>query len=146
MNIRIVSIGWLVLFFIACRSGQPETFQDAGGAIRGYDPVAYFKEGRPVKGKEGITYAWKGADWHFSSVENRELFKQGPDQFAPQYGGYCAYGTAEGHKAPTEPDAFTILDGKLFLNYNKDVQELWNKDRPGYIKSADSNWQQLRFK
>ena len=137
------------LFFIlinACHTGQPEIYQDASGAIRGYDPVAYIQEGRPVKGKTDLTFRWNGADWHFSTKENLELFEKNPEAFAPQYGGYCAYGTAEGHKAPTEPEAFTVLDGKLFLNYNKEVLAIWNKDRPGFIRKADSNWQQLRTK
>lgn len=133
-----------LLFFTACHTGQPETYQDAAGAIRGYDPVAYFQDGKPVKGQAGLTYRWNDADWHFSTPENLERFKKDPKAYAPQYGGYCAYGTAEGHKAPTEPDAFTVLDGKLYLNYNKEVQVLWNKDRPGFIRKADSNWTSLR--
>ena len=132
------------LLITACHSGQPEIYQDASGAIRGYDPVAYFQEGHPVKGRPDLTYKWNEASWHFSTQENLERFKKDPEAYAPRYGGYCAYGTAEGHKAPTEPEAFTVLDGKLFLNYNKEVLGIWNKDRPGYIRRADSNWSRLK--
>lgn len=133
-----------ILFAISCHSGSPETFQDASGAIHGYDPVAYFKEGKPVKGRPDLTHDWNGATWHFATNEDLDAFKKDPAAYAPQYGGYCAYGTSEGHKAPTEPDAFTIHEGKLFLNYNKEVQVLWNKDRQGHIRRADSNWVRLK--
>ena len=78
--------------------------------------------------------------WNFSNSRNLDEFKSNPVAFAPQYGGYCAYGVADGHKAPTSPDAWTIVDGKLFLNYNKEVKVLWQKDQPGYIKQANENW------
>jgi YHS domain-containing protein len=132
--------GILLLISVSVSAQKGEIFSSGQGAIRGYDPVAYFKEGKPVKGTALLTYTWKGAEWHFASEENREAFAAAPEKYAPQYGGYCAYGTAEGHKAPTEPGAWTIINGKLYLNYSKSVQETWNKDQPGYIKKADANW------
>lgn len=93
-----------------------------------------------MKGTTTLTYTWKEADWHFANAQNLDAFKADPEKYAPQYGGYCAYGTAEGHKAPTEPDAFTIVKDKLYLNYNNKVKETWRKDQPGYIKKADANW------
>jgi YHS domain-containing protein len=143
--LRFATVLSLILMS-ACHSGEPVTFQDASGAIRGYDPVAYILDGKPVKGKPELNYRWNGADWHFSTPENLARFKEDPIKYAPQYGGYCADGTAEGHKAPTEPDAFTVLDGKLYLNYNKEVLAIWSKDIPGYIRKADSNWTRLRDK
>ncbi|HEY0680072.1 MAG TPA: YHS domain-containing (seleno)protein [Chitinophagaceae bacterium] len=119
---------------------KSEIFVKNGAAIRGYDPVAYFTAGKPVKGDSKFTFSWKGANWQFSSSRNLELFKANPEKYAPQYGGYCAYGMANGYKAPTEPDAWSVVNGKLFLNYDEDVQKTWNKDRPGYIKKADANW------
>jgi YHS domain-containing protein len=109
-------------------------------AIQGYDPVAYFKQAMPVSGRPEYSYKWKGAVWQFSSQMNLDDFKANPEKFAPQFGGYCAYGMAEGHKAPTSYDAWTILDGKLYLNYNKNVQGLWNMDRAGNIEKAVKNW------
>jgi len=139
---------FLILLISSCNNPKPMplTYQDSSGAIRGYDPVAYFTVGRPTPGKKELSFAWNGAEWHFASTANLDSFKAMPEHYAPQYGGYCAYGTAEGHKAPTEPDAWTILDGKLYLNYNKDVLVIWSKDRSGYIKKADSNWTYLREK
>jgi YHS domain-containing protein len=119
---------------------QREVFIKSDAAIQGYDPVAYFKKAMPVKGRPEYTYQWKNAIWYFSSQQNLDDFKASPEIFAPQFGGYCAYGMAEGHKAPTSPDAWTVLDNKLYLNYNKGVKELWDKDRSGNIEKANKNW------
>ena len=125
---------------------KAEVFSPSGKAINGYDPVAYFKDGEPVKGNEKISYQWNGANWYFSSTQNLDSFKSNPKKFAPQYGGYCAYGMSQGHKASTEPDAWTIENGKLYLNYNKRVKQMWSKDRLGYIKLADKNWVDIKDK
>jgi len=126
---------------LAQKEGKPTIFTNVNGAIKGYDPVAYHTQGKPTKGKQNIAYEWNGAAWHFSSEENKALFVQNPEKYAPQYGGYCAYGWAQGYPAKTEPDAWTIVEGKLYLNYNKGVQADWEKDIPGYIKKADENYQ-----
>ncbi|MBK9338027.1 MAG: YHS domain-containing protein [Lewinellaceae bacterium] len=114
------------------------------GAIKGYDPVAYFNQNKPVKGKADLTYDWNGARWHFASAENRELFKQHPEQYAPQYGGWCAYGWAQGYPAKIEPEAWSIVDGKLYLNYNLSIQADWKKKQAEYIKTAGKNWAEAR--
>lgn len=119
-------------------------FVESGKAIRGYDPVAYFTDGKAVKGDSTIAYTYQGANWYFASDQNRTTFKADPEKYAPQYGGYCAYGTSQGHKAPTEPDAWTIDNGKLYLNYNQKVKTLWNKDRPGNIEKANQNWPKVK--
>lgn len=119
---------------------KPEIFSDRAGAIRGYDPVAYFTEGKPVKGKAEFTHRWKGATWRFASAANRDRFAAAPEKYAPQYGGYCAYGVASGYAVKIEPDAWRIVDGKLYLNYDRSVQESWSRDIPGYIGKADANW------
>jgi len=123
---------------------QQEVYSKSEAAIQGYDPVAYFRDQKPVKGGKQFTYAWKGATWKFSSARNMNDFKSNPEAFAPQYGGYCAYGVAEGHKAPTSPDAWTIVDGKLYLNYDKGVKALWNKDQNRFIKMANENWETVK--
>lgn len=127
-------------------SQQSAIFQTNGKAIRGYDVVAYFTEGQPVKGNDSLTYQWGNSSWLFSSFTNLELFKQNPEQYAPQYGGYCAYGTASGYKAPTQPDAWAIVNGKLYFNYNLKVKASWDKDRVGYISKADINWPLIKDK
>jgi len=120
-----------------------EVFATEAGASRGYDPVAYHTEGKATPGAEAIVHRWNGATWHFASEENRDLFVANPQRYAPGYGGYCAYGTSNGYKVSTEPEAFAVVDGVLYLNYNVPVQNTWNKDRPGYIRKADGEWQSL---
>jgi YHS domain-containing protein len=121
---------------------EREVFATEEGAIRGYDPVAYFKDGEPIKGKKDWVYQWNGASWYFSTQENMTEFQSAPEKFAPQYGGFCAYGMSdgEGHKATTQPDAWTIVNDKLYLNYNKNVKTLWVKDQKVMIENADKNW------
>lgn len=109
-------------------------------AIRGYDPVAYFTDGQPVKGRKEFTLGWQGADWRFASAENRDLFAADPEKYAPQYGGYCAWAVSRNYTAPTDPDAFTLVSGKLYLNYNAKVMEQWLEDRDANIEQADENW------
>ena len=109
-------------------------------AINGYDTVAYFTEGKPVEGSADHAYEWNGAEWHFASAENLETFKADPEKYAPQYGGYCAYAVAYGSTAKTEPDAWKIVDGKLYLNYDKSIQSRWEEDVPGYIAKVNTNW------
>lgn len=106
-------------------------------AIYGYDPVAYFKVNKAVKGSDDITFEYKGAVWHFSSQENKDLFVSAPQQYSPQYGGYCAYAMSRGRFVGIDEDAFTIHDGKLYLNYSKSVREDWQEDKEGFIKLAD---------
>lgn len=138
---RLVFIFCLSVWTLTSLKAQKsEIFVKDSIAINGYDAVAYFKQSAPVKGQTQFTYLWKGGKWLFSSAENMNDFKANPEKYAPQYGGYCAYGTADGHKAPTDPEAWTVLDGKLYLNYNKKVFGLWQKDRANYIIKADKNW------
>lgn len=114
------------------------TFQ--GVAIQGYDPVAYFTEAKPVPGDPKITATHDGAIYRFASAEHKTMFESDPGKYVPQYGGFCAYGAAQGYNAPVEPEQFTIADGKLYLNYNADVRKRWNEDRGGYISKADAYW------
>ena len=122
------------------RSAEPTVFATGGLAIRGYDPVAYFVDGKPVRGNAEFAHAWNGAIWHFASAENRDRFKSEPAKYAPQYGGYCAYAVSKGYVAPIDPTAWRIVDGKLYLNYNADIQKVWSSDIPGYIGRANANW------
>lgn len=123
---------------------KAEIFSAEGKAIRGYDVVAFFTESASVKGFDSISYNWKDALWVFSSPANRQLFIANPEKYAPQYGGYCAYGTADGHKAPTQVNTWTILNNKLYFNYNNKVKELWSKNTVEFIKLADEKWPALK--
>lgn len=109
-------------------------------AIKGYDTVSYFTEGSPTKGSDKYTAAYNGAIYHFSSADNRDLFKATPAKYAPQYGGFCAMGVAMNQKFDTDPTAWHIKGDKLYLNLNKDVQKQWLKDVPGFLKTAQVNW------
>jgi YHS domain-containing protein len=123
------------------RAGEAPIFSDwRGRAIRGFDPVAYFTEKRPVEGASDITTDWRGATWRFASEENRARFLADPAAFAPQYGGYCAYAVAKGTTASIDPEAWRIVDGKLYLNYSPSVQLQWAADIPGHIAKADANF------
>jgi YHS domain-containing protein len=135
----LISFGFLQSC-IAQKKAQSEFFSTTDGAIKGYDPVAYFANSKPVKGKENIAYQWKNATWHFDSEANKQLFVANPEKYAPQYGGYCAYGWSKGYAVKIEPDAWSIVNEKLYLNYDKNVQTNWEKDRQGYIKKADANF------
>jgi YHS domain-containing protein len=136
----------LVLMGISLSAQKSATFIQSGKAIRGYDPVAFFTENKPVKGEDKFVYKWNNADWYFSSQKNLDLFKASPEKYAPQYGGYCAFGLSNGYKAPTDADAWTIENGKLYLNYNTDVREMWKKEKKDRIEKADKNWPGVKDK
>jgi YHS domain-containing protein len=121
-----------------------EVFTRWGVAIRGTDPVAYFTEGRPVEGRSDFTADWNGAEWRFASAENRDRFIADPEAYAPQYGGFCAWAVSQGYTASTVPEAWRIVDGKLYLNYSIGVQKQWEGNIPGNITRADANWPGLR--
>ncbi|TGK08230.1 YHS domain protein [Leptospira selangorensis] len=122
---------------------DPVFKQDGKTAIQGYDPVAYFKESKPKEGNPKFSFHWKGADWRFSSEKNLESFKKSPESFAPQYGGYCAYAMRDGETYETDPKAWKIVSGKLYLNYNEKVHGFWERDIPGNIVKADNQWKVL---
>ncbi|MEM9939062.1 MAG: YHS domain-containing (seleno)protein [Pseudomonadota bacterium] len=109
-------------------------------AVEGHDPVAYFKVGEPVKGSKDFTTTYEGAEFRFSSAENKAEFEADPARYAPQYGGYCAWAVAQGQTAKGDADHWAVVDGKLYLNYNRSIQNKWNEDRSGFITSADQNW------
>lgn len=118
----------------------------SGSALRGYDAVAYFTASSAVKGDPRYEYVWKGAKWFFSSEENMLRFKADPEAFAPQYGGYCSYAVSEGYTAEGDPEAWKVVDGKLYLNYSLAVKHKWEKEQEGRIEKGDRNWASFRAK
>jgi YHS domain-containing protein len=112
-------------------------------AINGYDTVAYFTVGKAVKGQDALSTDWMGAKWKFSTQAHLDLFKANPEKYAPQYGGYCAYGVTQDYLVKVDPDQFTVREGKLYLNYDAGVQAKWLKDPAGYIKAADAKFSGL---
>ena len=121
----------------------PPVYLVKGVAISGYDPVAYFTDKKPVKGNPAIALEHESAKYFFASEEHRELFKREPDKYLPQYGGYCAWAVFHGSTAKTDPTAWTIHDGKLFLNYDKGVKVSWDKNLARHIVKADANWPKI---
>ena len=124
---------------------DPATYlNDAGVALAGNDPVAYFTVKAPVKGQAALSAKYQDATYWFISQENRTAFLAEPGKYAPQYGGYCAYAAALGKKAPGDPTQWSVVGDKLYINYDARIQKQWLADVPGYIKSADSKWSDLK--
>lgn len=121
-------------------ASKPSIYANDGIAIDGTDAVAYFTEGKPVAGSPEFAHDWMGATCHFSTAENRDAFAADPEAYAPQYGGYCAYAVSEGYTASTVPEAWKIVDGKLYLNFSRRIQRRWERNIPERIESADANW------
>lgn len=132
----------LVLLLVpAAFAAEPEVYTGRNGlAVGGYDTVAYFQVGEPVKGSADFALDYKGATWRFSSQENLATFEADPGAFAPRYGGYCAWAVAQGKLVKGSPKVWTIHDGTLYLNVNKGTQKKWLKDIPGFIAAADEIW------
>jgi YHS domain-containing protein len=140
--IYLIALAMTLLFSLGMnnRVHAGDYFERNGIAIDGYDAVAYFSENKAVKGMKEFATEYKGSIFHFSSAANRDKFQNNPESYVPQFGGFCAYGAAGGYKAKIDPTAFSIVDGKLYLNYNDKVQSLWNKDVGGYIEKAKKLW------
>lgn len=122
-----------------------ETLQDQNGVtLSGHDAVSYFTMNKPVKGYAGISAIHDGAIYHFSSEANRDTFKANPSKYAPQYGGFCAYGAAIGAKFPIDPTVFSVIDDKLYVNNSANVSKLWNAKQAKAITLADTKWSKIR--
>ena len=144
MNRRAALIGFAAFAISGTQSiaRSPEIYTGilSSTAVGGYDPVAYFREGKPVIGKSDITWTWRRATWRFTSAANRETFKQKPESYAPAYGGYCAWAVSQGYTAKGDPRHWKVVGGKLYLNFDARVQSTWETDIPGNLSKADSNW------
>jgi YHS domain-containing protein len=148
MATRIVTL--LMLLGLAACAATPghvhqgktvdEINNQSGLALQGYDPVAYFKEGKTSIGDAAITFQWQGATYRFSSLEDRQAFMANPERYAPQFGGYCAFAVSRGTIANGDPHQWAIENDRLFLNNNALAMTLWNQDRPGNIRAGDENW------
>ncbi len=119
---------------------KPVYFATEGAAMAGYDPVSYFDSDVPIQGQPTIAVMWKGAEWHFASQENRERFESNPRAYAPQFGGYCSYAMAKGVLKSTDPMAWQVVDGRLYLTHSPEIEQIWQQDRSEYIQMAEQNW------
>ena len=124
----------------AAHAAEPQPFATGGIAINGYDPVAYFTQGKPVEGDAAITSDWLGAKIQFASTEHKAIFDADPDKYAPKYGGYCAYAVSKGYTATTDPGAWSIYEDRLYLNFSKTVRALWSVRKGSHVRAADANW------
>ena len=118
-------------------------YSQDGIALKGTDPVAYFTQGQVVAGKSEFSHDWGNTTWYFASAEHRDLFASDPQKYAPQYGGFCAWAVSKNNTAPIDPEAWKIVNDKLYLNYSPSIQEKWSKDIPGNIAKGDRNWPEL---
>jgi YHS domain-containing protein len=114
--------------------------------ISGYDPVAYFTDGKAMKGSGYHVADYKGVTYAFASKDHKQLFEDNPEKYVPAYGGYCAYGVAVGKKFVSDPEAWKVVDGTLYLNLDKDIQSKWLQDVSGYIKKSETNWKEIKDK
>jgi YHS domain-containing protein len=144
----IVAVASLSGIAARADTGRPVNTLGAadGVAIRGYDPVAYFRNGGPRLGKPEFSVQHGGATWRFASAEHKALFEADPERYLPAYGGFCAYGTSRGYLVKIEPEAWSIVNGRLYLNYDPGVRKTWLRDTNGYIERASANWPRLTAK
>lgn len=131
---------WLLAWPNVARADAPIFYSGGASAIRGFDTVAYFTMGKSVKGKADIAVMWKGVIWRFANQLHREKFEANPRAYAPQYGGYCAYGVANGDRVASEPRSWQIADGKLYLIRSFYDRTMWQLDIVGHIERANANW------
>ena len=133
----------IVLFLFSSAASALQPVVAVRVAIHGYDAVAYFKQAKPAAGSPQFHHKWKDAIWFFSSAENRDLFKEDPQRHAPQYGGYCAYAVSRNTTAKIDPQAWKIVDDKLYLNFSPKIQKKWEQNMEERIAQADENWPKL---
>ncbi len=134
------------IFTSALAAGVDVNATTTGLAMRGFDPVSYFKGGEPTVGSLDHTSVYNGATYRFASAANKKTFDENPAGYAPAYGGYCAFGTAMGFKFDGDPKIWKIVDNKLYLNLSSGVQKRWEGDVPGFISQANVNWKDIKDK
>ncbi len=140
---RVLAVLVGLVFWAGATQALEPVFADDDLAIRGYDPVAYFTEGRAVEGDPAFALEHNGATWQFANAAHRDMFAADPEAYAPQYGGYCSWAVSRNYIATTDPHAWEIVDGKLYLNYSRAVHTLWKVGKRGNIAKADVNWPKL---
>ena len=142
MSVFLVA-GWVTLSF----AGDPQKMIAIGPddvAIKGYDTVAYFTENRPMKGTPEFVHSWRDVEWYFANAKHRSLFADDPERYAPQFGGFCALGVSKGKVVAADPEAWTIVDGKLYIKFSEDARDRWRKDKDKNIEKANEVWADLQ--
>jgi YHS domain-containing protein len=149
-NLLFLFISMTAIFLAAC-AGSTESVKQVNTtvenvAIKGFDTVAFFTAEQAVEGNPQYSFIWNGAKWYFSSADNMEKFKANPEQYAPQFGGYCAWAVSKGYTADGDPNVWKVVDGKLYLNYNRQVKEKWEAEQQKLIEDGRKNWEDFKKK
>jgi hypothetical protein len=139
MCLAVVFSAWV----LAGGAGKPVATDSSGVAIKGYDTVAYFTEGQAIKGNPEFALPWQDAQWYFSNARHRDLFAANPERYAPQFGGHCASGLSIGKVVAADPEEWTIVDGKLYMKFNRAVRDQWRQDKTARIKKGEENWAEI---
>jgi len=140
--LRLMIVASAVMFAAVVHARQPETYAGIvkGVAVGGYDAVAYFTDKKAVKGLPKFSFSYKDVTWRFANEKNLELFKANPEAYAPQYGGYCAFAVSHNATAHGDPRYWSVVNGKLYLNFSASVKKDWEKEPAFHIERADKNW------
>ena len=138
LSLLLVVVG--LAFTAPAQTKTLQNLDKSGIAVQGYDPVAFFTDSKPVKGKPELQFTHNGATYLFASKEHRDLFIKDPMKYEPQFGGYCAYGVSRNKLAPVEIEAYQIVDGRLLMQYSKGIRDDFNKNTKGNLSKADGNW------
>ena len=146
MKLKTYFIALIALLGITLQTNAATSFSHSTPAVQGYDVVSYQTSKRPVRGNGHFIAVHNGATYQFSSEQNRDVFQQDPDKYAPAYNGYCAFGASVGKKFIGDPEVWRLVNGKLYLNLDTNVQAQWLKDVPGRIKTADEKWEEIKDK
>ena len=147
-EVKLAIIG-LIIFglpssWVFAGSANEQIATDAAGvAIKGYDTVAYFTEGRATKGDPKVVYSWRDAQWYFANLRHREMFAADPERYAPQFGGHCANGLSVGKVVVADPEEWTIVDGKLYIKFSRSARDRWRQDKRAKIIKAEKNWTEI---
>ena len=136
----VLSIGLTGVNAGPLRADDPSVYAVHGAAIDGYDVVAYFGSGTPIRGQPKHRVKWRGAIWYFASAENQDAFERDPKSYAPRFGGYCAYAMASGLIMSADPFSWRIVDGRLYLMHDPEAARLWRKDTQTHIRTASEHW------
>ena len=139
----VVLVLALSLATLAQQKKRLLNLNEDGVAVQGYDVVAFFTDNKPVKGNVEFQSLFNGARYYFANADHKKLFDASPAKYEPQFGGFCAYAVSQGYTAKIDVDAFQIVDGRLILQYNKDIREKFNLDTPGNLKKAEKNWPEI---
>jgi hypothetical protein len=145
-SIRVSRVLAVIIVVVLSLSGahasaaKPEWYLARNLALSGYDAVAYFTESRAVRGDARFELVWNGVRWRFASLEHRDRFRAEPGRYAPRFGGYCAWAVSNGYTASGDPNAWSVVDGRLYLNYSPAVRRTWEQDKAGNIARGTANW------